>query len=234
MKCKGAILVLIAIVAFWSVTGCRSTEDQDGLEDAGAFDASISDDGGQPVAPCMEGATYSFNNDHSPFFGGEESVEVEVAIYSNFYCTHCAEFAFSANELWEQREDYRNKVRFYFHHWANTPDPSLATMAAYYQGAEYFWTMHDYIFERLIEDHDNPYTLEDLYEYAGDVLGLDMAKFDEDVNADETLAFLAWDKEQGEESGVIGVPTLFICGEKVPHSDVLDFNIESIIDEYLE
>jgi protein-disulfide isomerase len=182
---------------------------------------------------CTQGATYLFNNDFSPFYGGETSVDVEVVTYSSFYCDYCAQFAKRSEALWASRPDYQDRVRFYFHHWFVTPDLALAATAAYYQGLEYFWAMHDHIYERQLSEPMNPYTLEDMTLYAENVLKLDMEKFQADVESEETLSFLYWDKGQAAAYGVQGSPTVYICGEEVPRTSITEFKIEAIIDSYL-
>jgi protein-disulfide isomerase len=200
--------------------------------DVGPFDAGDTDSDDQ--APCLQGAEYIFDNSHSPYYGGESSVDVEVVAYSSFYCSYCAEFATRSEELWDSRTDYQERVRFYFHHWFVTPDLALAATAAFYQGSENFWAMHDHIYERQLSEPTNPYTLEELTQYADEVLGLDMAQFQADVESDDTLSFLYWDKGQAEDYGVLGSPTVFICGERISSDDITDFTIDAIIDAYLD
>lgn len=79
-----------------------------------------------------------------------------------------------------------------------------AAEAAATQGL--FWEMHDTLFEahRKLED-------EDLGRYAEEV-GLDLAKFDRDMEEHAHAERVRRDLVSGLESGVPGTPTFFING----------------------
>jgi protein-disulfide isomerase len=102
-------------------------------------------------------------------------------------------------------------VRFAFRHFPLTRihphalAASGAAEAATVQGR--FWDMHDLLFRKQSALQDG-----DLRSYAGD-LGLDLARFDVDRQAEAVLERIGRDVRSGEASGeVLGTPTLFIGG----------------------
>ncbi len=229
IPCK---IVALSLVLFMNPVGCRTPgtpmDNEDELPtDIDPYDASIIDDGGQPGAKCTEG-TYVFNNDKSPYLGGEESVDVDVVYFSSFDCSHCVEFAHVIPEIWEKQPDFQNRVRIYFHH-ASKSFNHRATVAAYNQdqdnkGMENFWVLHDHIFDIKLE-HPNTIkpTRDEIIAFVRDDLGLDMDRFMADVEDEKTLPFLAWDYEQAdkaredaEDEGIrTGTPLVFVCGQRL-------------------
>jgi protein-disulfide isomerase len=82
---------------------------------------------------------------------------------------------------------------------------SLAAEAAARQGG--FWSMHELLFHRqaALEDAD-------LRRYAEE-LGLDVARFEDDLNREPVLERVLRDVRSGIASGEVrGTPTLFIDG----------------------
>jgi len=71
-----------------------------------------------------------------------------------------------------------------------------------------FWEMHDLLFanQKALED-------DDLVGYAAQ-LGLDTARFEEELRSGAHAARVREDLESGERSGVEGTPSFFIDGER--------------------
>jgi len=224
-------LSLISAVFLILMGGCRTPEETEGewTPDAGVFDAAVDDDAG-PGSLCPEGTPDYFNNVYSPYVGGEETVELEVVAFSYFKCPHCADFAELFRGVWEDRPDFQDRVRFYFHHFPFNYETAwrihACTVAAGNQGLDNFWAMHDYLFDGILEGDQK--SEEDLVAYADEVLNLNMTKFDADREDPATMSYLQWDKSQAQAVGVTGTPSVFICGEKISWS-----SIEERVDEYL-
>jgi protein-disulfide isomerase len=216
---------------------CRPPTDDEEPADTstfGEFDASVGDGGARPEARCQADAGgFTFDSNHSPFYGGEEAVLVEVVYYSWLYCGHCAEFSEVARDLWKARNDFQKSVRLYYHHYSTSPRHAAA-VAAQNQGDEHFWALTDFIYARMREDGTEVPTDEEIHAHADEVLGLDMERFDADLVAQETLDFLNWDKEQGVAAGMVGAPTVFICGERIPPQEFTSERLEALIDKYLK
>jgi protein-disulfide isomerase len=213
--------------------GCRSPAAQSDFQpDTGGFDASAEDDAG-PGDLCGPDAPDLFNNSYSPYLGGEESVDLEVVDFSYAYCPFCAEFAVMWKEFWEDRPDIRARVRLYYHHFPLQSggqlgwDAHASLVAVANQGMEPFWQLHDYLYQKLYNEGVGM-SPASIRTYADETLHLDMAQYDADVAADETMALVSWDKSQGQAAGITGTPSVFVCGEKISWG-----NLEEVIDSYL-
>ena len=80
----------------------------------------------------------------------------------------------------------------------------MAALAANRQGK--FWEFHDELYKNY-----NRLNQEKIREIAQQV-GLDTAKFDQDVQAPEIKATVERDVREGKNAGVRGIPTIFING----------------------
>jgi hypothetical protein len=226
-------LVFCIGVAALPLAGCASAYGEGGRgneelpDDLPLFDASVDDSGAaEPEAVCAEHAPFHFNNHFSPYLGGEESVDAAVVHFSSFYCIHCANFAAQTGHLWTERPDFASRARIYFHH-ADYAFRHRAAVAAGNQGMENFWAVHDFIYSHMMRSI-NP-TDQEILDFIKGSLSLDMARFNRELEADETYAFLVWEIEQAQAAGVDGTPTVFVCGRRLPNRNYL----ETELDRYL-
>jgi len=225
LRAPSSLLALLLLF-----TGCRPPQIEQVGDDPGVFDA------GTETTPtgsaCPADPSYAFNNSFSPYLGTPDEPEITVVNFSNFGCPHCAHLAERIDELLDRREDLRPRVRFYFHHFMFTVGGSAeihaSAAAAGYQGQPSFWAVHDFIYEKMLGVGGMP-TADAVERYARNNLDLDIDRFREDRDSDATLSYLWWDRTQGKAAGVLGTPTVYVCGEPV-----LPYLIESAIDYYLE
>jgi protein-disulfide isomerase len=215
-------LLLLAL----SVAGCRLPlmEDEQWSPDASDFDAAPDDAG--PGELCPPGTENPFNNAYSYYYGGDETVDLAIVDFSYFRCPHCADFAEMSRGIWAARSDFRERVRFYFHHYPFDNQTSwqlhACAEAAGRQGMENFWAVHDFIYDGANADPQKIYSVDEVVAFVDDALNLDMDQFDADRESDAMMSFLAWDKSQGQAVGVTGTPSVFVCGEKIGWSSLED------------
>jgi len=227
---RSSRIALLALIA--TAAACRSPSTDPVFDpDAGGFDASVEDDAGAGPL-CPPGSPDPFNNAYSPYEGGEESVDLVVVDFSFVYCEYCAQFAVMWKGIWDSRPDIRARVRLYYHHFPIWDDEQSWTahaslVAVANQGNEPFWQLHHFLYAKL-HDEEIGMSPASIRTYADEVLHLDMAQYDADVADEETMAFVAWDKAQGDAVGVGATPSVFVCGEKIPWS-----SLEEVIDGYL-
>ncbi len=226
-------LCLVACL-FIAVSGCRDPEFEETPWKIDGFDPGNPAAGPAPLCPA--GSTSSINNSLSPYMGGEEYPGLVIEVFSYFRCQNCGILAHQMHEMWARREDYRKNVRVYYHHFPLYEYDTVmglhaATIAAQRQSEAAFWQMHDYLFDAIQGSPPVMVTEEDLYAYARDTLKLDMAQYDQTIQADETMQTILWDKEQGVELGMIGTPGIFMCGKMLTGWKQ---NLEHNIDEVLE
>jgi Na+/H+ antiporter NhaA len=133
---------------------------------------------------------------------------VTMVEYGDFECPYCGQAEPIVRELLTDFGD----VRYVFRHLPLTdvhPHAELAAEAAEaadQQGA--FWDMHD-----VLMSHQGALTARDLIGYASD-LGLDSARFANDLRDHVGAARVAEDVDSADMSAVSGTPTFFINGKR--------------------
>jgi protein-disulfide isomerase len=106
--------------------------------------------------------------------------------------------------------DYPQVIQLIFRHFPITtvhPHAFVAAESAEAAGAQgKFWQMHDMLFT-----HQQFLDIEDLRQY-GQEIGLDLKRFDQEMNAHKYEHEVKQDFRRGIEDGVNGTPTIFING----------------------
>src|SRR5262249_46825642 len=141
-------------------------------------------------------------NDSSP-------QKVEIVLYSDFQCPFCAQLAPAIRQIEESGIDGVT-VRISFKNFplsihANAKLAHQAALAAKQQGR--FWELHDLLFanpQRVRKD--------DLLGYA-EKLGLDVARFQKDMESERTRKAIEDDVAEGTKIGVSGTPSYTINGK---------------------
>ena len=117
-------------------------------------------------------------------------------------------------------------LRFVFRNFPLAEAHEHATMAAQaeaeaagVQGENFFWKMHDRLYE-----HQYALDTPSLIKHAKEI-GLDAAQFQRDLEAGTFLARVKGDFRGGVRSGVNGTPTFFINGERYDG----EYDAESLI-----
>ena len=140
---------------------------------------------------------------------GAKNAPLQVVIFSDFQCPFCKRVEPQLSQL---EKDYGSKVHMV---WKNYPLPfhnnaepaAEAAMAAGAQGK--FWEMHDKLFE-----NNTALDRANLEKYAQE-LGLNMAKFKSDLDAQKYKDQIQSDTKEGQAVGVNGTPAVFINGRKI-------------------
>lgn len=138
---------------------------------------------------------------------GAEQAKVVIIEFSDFQCLFCASVQLTLDRVMEL---YGDRVRLIYRHFPLTKihpyalKAAVAAEAAGNQGK--FWEMHDKLYqnqEKLTDD--------DLRRYAQE-LGLDIKRFDKDLDSPQLQEKVLKDKEDGLKAGVSGTPAFFING----------------------
>ncbi len=145
--------------------------------------------------------------DHSD---GSPDAPIILVEYGDFECPYCGQAFDVVKQLQQRLGDqlryvFRNfpLVRIYSH----ALQAAEAAEAAGAQGK--YWKMFDMLFE-----HQDALDTAHLIQYAKDIDGLDIQKFEQDLHNHTFLPRIEEDIEGGERSGVQGTPTFFINGVK--------------------
>jgi protein-disulfide isomerase len=158
--------------------------------------------------PPTDARVYEIDANRGPSKGPQDA-PLQVVIFSDFQCPFCARLEPALAQL---EKAYRDQVRMV---WKNYPLPfhanarpaAEAALAALAQGK--FWEMHDKLFAD--QQHLDRPTYE---KYAGE-LGLDLARFRADLDAQKYEDWIDADRKDAEAAGVTGTPSVFINGRKI-------------------
>jgi diadenylate cyclase len=146
---------------------------------------------------------------------GPATAPVTLVEYGDYECPYCGRMHPVVKEL---RERVGERLRFVFRHFpldSVHPHARRAAEAAEAAAAQgRFWEMHD-----LLYDNQEDLEEEALRRHAAEV-GLDVARFEDDLAERRHAPHVREDRFGGERSGVEGTPTFFVNGE--PYEGSLD------------
>jgi len=137
---------------------------------------------------------------------GPASAAITIHEVSDFQCPFCSRVVPTLDRI---REVYGDQVRFVWKNYplAMHPDAPLAHLAAIAAGDQgKFWEYHHTLFANQ-KNIKRP----DLVKYARD-LGLDVAKFERDLDAKTGQARITADMREADAIGDFGTPAFFING----------------------
>jgi protein-disulfide isomerase len=163
----------------------------------------------RPNAPADDTKTvYKMPADQA-FAKGPADALVTIVEFSEFQCPFCTRVLPTIKQI---QDTYKDKVRVVFRHnplpfHKDAPLASQAALAAGEQGK--FWEMHDVLFA-----NQKKLKPENISEYAGK-LGLDMAKFNADLQSDKVKNTIKRDQQLAATFGARGTPNFFINGRQV-------------------
>jgi protein-disulfide isomerase len=155
---------------------------------------------------CSEYSSLSLpvdlNRDH---IQGPDTAPVTLVEYGDYECSFCGQ----AYPIIKQVQNYfEDNLRFVFRNFPLTqahPHAQRAAEAAEEASSQNkFWEMHDYLYE-------HQQALDDLHlEKYAKIVGLDLKKFDKDMNNHTHASRIREDFLSGIQSGVNGTPTFYI------------------------
>tara|TARA_B100000886_G_C20380960_1_gene473904 strand:- start:51 stop:1121 length:1071 start_codon:yes stop_codon:yes gene_type:complete len=143
---------------------------------------------------------------------GNKDAKVTLVEYSDFQCPYCAKGSKIMHEL---KKKYGDKVKVAF---KNFPLPfhkqakgaALAGLCANEQGRDYFWRLHDYMF-----DNQSKLDSKNLKKVAANFKGFNKTKFNDCVDKSKYMAKVDADIAEGRDLGVKSTPTFFLNGKIV-------------------
>jgi NhaA family Na+:H+ antiporter len=147
------------------------------------------------------------DRDRDHIRGGDAANRVEVVVYGDYLCPYCRRLRHIIDRL---RRSLGERLAYVYRHYPNerahpgSDFVSRAAEAAAQQGR--FWEMHDALYE--CEPPLTPKSVRSIAEK----IGLDMARFDRDVESAATRARVSDDLDEGKRNGVTGTPSFFVDG----------------------
>ena len=153
---------------------------------------------------------YDVQAGNSPALG-PKNAPITIVEWSDFQCPFCSRVEPTLKQI---MGEYKGKVRVV---WKNQPLPfhpnampaAEAAMAAYEQGNDKFWAMHDKFFANQSQLSSQ------FYEQTARELRLDMKRWTRSVESHAAQAAITADMNAGNAVGANGTPTFFINGRKL-------------------
>jgi len=146
---------------------------------------------------------------------GPSDAPVTIVVYANFQCHFSKK---GHQRLKRVRKNYPDEVRIVFKHYAlpyheRAKPASRATLAAREQGVEYYWKMHDRLFER--QDEWKSGDVEKVAARWAEEMGMDREQFERDLrrNKSEYNEIVETHMVRARKLGAKGTPYFFINGE---------------------
>ncbi|MCL4354596.1 DsbA family protein [Patescibacteria group bacterium] len=145
---------------------------------------------------------------------GPTGAKVTIIEYADFQCPACAAYSPITRQL---KKEFEGKIRYIFRFFPLSSHQysmiaAQAGYAAYLQGK--FWEMDNLLYDNQKTWSSSTEPLKYFKEYATS-LGLDMSKFEADMNAESTKNFIKNQSSKGTEAGVNSTPSFFINGVKI-------------------
>lgn len=160
-------------------------------------------------------------------FRGPSGAALTLVEFSDFQCPYCSLAVAKLNAVLDA---YPGKIKLVFKQFpldthSQAAFAAAAAIAAHRQGK--FWPMHDALFAHR-RDLSRPAILA-----LARANGLDLKRFEADLDSPETKKTVARDEEDGDRAGVEGTPSVFINGRK--YNGALDLPaIRTVIDQELK
>ena len=185
--------------------------------------------GPPPVGPAF---SYGRPGAEPMHLRGNPDAPVVLEEFGDFECRPCSLVWPVLMEL-ETNYDKRLVVVFRehplkMHHFAL--DAARAAEAAGLQGK--FWEMHDTLYRNRADWIPAPYVTPFLKKYAAE-LGLDVGRFEADLDGEEVAKRIAADQDRGESLGIDRTPVIFVNGEKIPPIEHKEEGLRAAIEKAL-
>jgi predicted DsbA family dithiol-disulfide isomerase len=159
-------------------------------------------------------------------FKGAANAPVTIIEFTDFQCPYCAKVVPVLNQALEKNQ---GKVKLVYkafplstHHFARKA--AAAALAAGRQGK--FWEFHDLLFQNYNRLNDQ--VIKELAQQ----LGLDMQRFDQDMNDPQIAQAVNQDYQDGRKADVRGTPTIFVNGALLNNTS--PEGLQAAIDKELE
>ena len=139
---------------------------------------------------------------------GSPSAKITLVEFADYECPHCRRFQPVLHQI---LDEFRSDVKLYFKHYplpqhTNARLAAEAAVAAQKQGK--FWQFQDKLWEKSEE-----LTPAEIEKCAKEI-GLDVAKFRQDMASEAVKARVQKDRSDGAAAGLQATPTLYINGRE--------------------
>ena len=165
------------------------------------------------------------NGNIADHVSGKADSTVVLIEYGDYQCPGCGGLYPSLKQL---TDEYGDRIAFVFRNFPLTsmhPNAKAAAGVAEAAGRQgKYWQMHDRLYEGQSEwSSATAKDRNEIFERYADLVGLDIARFKQDLASSEVAQKINFDQALGKRDGVNATPTLFIGDKKL--SDEMVSNI---------
>lgn len=163
------------------------------------------------------------------YIKGNKSASVTLVEYLDFECEACGAYFPLVKQL---ANEYQDKVRFVVRYYPimghkNGLQSAYAVEASAKQGK--YWEMHNILFEDQKTWGEKQKADPTIFEGYAQQIGLDLELYKKDVVSQEVKNRVERDRNSGNKLGIMGTPSFFLDGEKIPNPKSLE-DFKSFID----
>ena len=161
---------------------------------------------------------------------GDPKARLLLIEFGDYQCGHCKVVSLEMDKALAQRKDLRIAFRNYplpNHQWAK--QAAAAAEAAALQGK--FWEMHDAIYAQQEKFESPAFKPTDFSDMAKQI-GLDVPKFEQDMESKRIINRVASDMDAGETVHIQSTPTLFMVSPTNPNK-VTRFGTNAVLTKAL-
>jgi len=191
-----------------------------------AFDAAKASKWGHVPEPKLLDDPVTIPVSGSPVLG-PANAKIVLVEFSDFQCPYCV---LAVPQIQAVMKAFPTQTKLIFKQFpleihSRAFMAASAALAAQKQGK--FWPMHDAMFA-----HHDELSRETVAKLAQG-LGLDVARFQKDMDSEEIKKAIEKDVDDGDRAGVQGTPTIFINGQRYNGPITLDY-LKQIFDGMLK
>ena len=164
-----------------------------------------------------------------PHILGPNSAPAKLEEFGDFECPPCGALH---PILVQMHKEFGDKLQITFREFPLAPAhqhaiaAASAAEAAGLQGK--FWEMHDLLYENQKTWHE-AFDVRPIFEGFGKQIGLDMNRYQNDLNSDQVAERILNDGKRGHSMGVKGTPTVFLNGREVPFESLPSDKLRPLI-----
>jgi protein-disulfide isomerase len=170
-----------------------------------------------------------------PNMKGAPNAVVTVEEFADFQCPTCASVYTVMNQV---HAAYGSRIKFIYRNFPltqihkNSYDASVAAEAAYLQDANKFWDMQNQLFTNQAA-WSNLADPRPVFKGYAEKIGLDVAKWENDVAGLPAKTRVNADMERGKAINITGTPSIYINGQPLAFAQFNFDAIKGIIDAEL-
>ena len=160
---------------------------------------------------------------------GDATATVTMIEYGDFECPACAEYAQIVDQLVSA---YGNRVIFAFRNfplYTIHPDAQISAQAAEAAGLQgKYWEMNDLLYQKQNDwvTATPSSAVSEYFDGYATSLGLDVNKFNQDINSSQVTSKIAADVASGNAASIDHTPTFFVNLKQIPNpTSYADFQV---------